>query len=522
MTASSFLSRVAKSQYIQFFVLSVGIVLAIFLWEGHQGFDLWDEGFLWYGVQRTLQGEVPIRDFMAYDPGRYYWSAAFMKMWGGDGILAVRGAAAVFQVFGLFIGLIALSSAHRKQPFIFWVLSAISLAAWMSPLYKLFDVVLSISLVAGVAFLIKQPTSGRYFFLGLLVGLVAVFGRNHGLYGAIASFGCIVYGNIRCVNRLGIPRSLAAWVAGVFVGYMPVIIMSIATPGFALALWESIRFLFEAKVTNLSLPIPWPWTVKYESLPFFDVFRGWLGGLFFVALLAFGGGAIGWVILQRIKKKEVSPLLVSSAFLSLPYAHYAYSRSDTLHLAMGVIPFVIGSYAVLMNQRPVIKWLLAVMLCAGNLMVMAPLHPGWVCYSSRQCVEADVRGDKLITHPNVPIELAVLKSLAETYAKNNESAYVAPFWPGAYSVLNRKSPVWEIYALFPRDESFQRLEIERIVSAKIGFALILNIPLDGREQLRFENSHNLIDRYIKENFDQVHGKTHDPAFQLYVRKGEGV
>jgi hypothetical protein len=509
-------NRLKTLQASSILVLSSVVVLALFLWQGHKGFSLWDEGHLWYGAQRVMLGEVPLRDFMSYDPGRYYWSAALMSLWGDNGIMALRGAVAVFQVIGLFAGLLLIARSSKNQSFIYLLLAAATLALWMFPRHKLFDISLSILLIGVLAFLIRNPTGMRYFFAGACVGLVAVFGRNHGIYGVVGSLGVIAWLTIKRVDQPGFPgfiRGFMLWAAGVIAGFAPVLLMVVLVPGFAMAFWESLRFLFEVKATNLPLPVPWPWKVPFGSASVDEAIRGVLVGLFFIGTIAFGVIAIAWVIWQKFRQNAVAPVLVATAFLALPYAHYAYSRADVGHLAQGIFPSLVGCLALLHAQPARIRWPSVFLLSGASLWVMLVFHPGWQCGTSEHCVNIEVSGSELNVAADTAGDVRLLRKLADEYAQHGRSFVATPFWPGAYPLLARKSPMWEIYALFPRNEVFQQQEIERIRAADPGFILIYDLPLDGREELRFRNTHPLIHQYILDNFELLPGSP-NPAYQI--------
>ena len=151
--------------YLQILLLSIGMAFSFFAWQGHIGFNLQDEGFLWYGVQRVLLGEVPLRDFMAYDPGRYYWSAALLAIWGDNGIMPLRFTIAIFQSFGLFVGLWLIARTLKNKDILYIFICGLILIVWMFPRHKLFDVCISIFIIGVLTYLIEQPSKKTFSVL---------------------------------------------------------------------------------------------------------------------------------------------------------------------------------------------------------------------------------------------------------------------------------------------------------------------------------------------------------------------
>jgi len=492
----------------------------LFAWQSSMGFNLWDEGFLWYGAQRTALGEVPIRDFMAYDPGRYYWSAGFMLAFGDTGIMTLRIAIAAFQILGLLTGLMLIARALPRQTLeshLFLLLAAATLALWMFPRHKLFDISLSIFLIGALSFLVQSPTPRRHFITGLCIGLIAVFGRNHGTYGAIGCIGVMLWLSINRTTAPGFISGLLFWSVGVALGFAPILLLALLVPGFAGAFWESIRFLFELKATNLPLPVPWPWRANFYPALIGQTLREVLIGLFFIGLLVFAGLAILWVSWQRISHRPVQPALAATAFLALPYAQFAYSRADVAHLAQGIFPLLLGCFILIATRTVRIRWPLALALCTASFWVMHVFDPGWQCRIGKHCVAVQVSGSLLQTDPGTARDMALLRQLADRYAPGNEAILVLPYWPGAYALLNRPAPIWETYALFPRPEAFEAKEIARIKHANPSFALILDMPLDGREELRFKHTHPLTQQYVLDNFQALPNPA-NPSRQIYIAK----
>src|SRR5262249_6378495 len=136
-----------------------------------------------------------------------------------------------------------------------------------------------------------------------------------------------------------------AWAVGVVLGYLPVLSMLALVPDFASAFWESVRFQFEIKSTNIPFPMPWPWKVAFRQLAPLDALHGVLLGVYLVAILALGALGLVWLLWNA--RRPVAPLLAASVCMALPYAHFAFSRADVSHIAQGIFPLAIGSLSLI-------------------------------------------------------------------------------------------------------------------------------------------------------------------------------
>ncbi|MGN2254226.1 hypothetical protein ACFWZ4_12670 [Frateuria sp. GZRe12] len=494
----------------------LGGALAFVLYRANRAFGdfLADEGYLWYGVQRVLAGEVPLRDFMSYEIGRYYLAAALLAPFGAKGLLALRAAMAVFA--GLSLALCTgMAGYHWKESRAWRLAPAAALfALWLVPRHKVFDIAISGVLVLAAYRLFLRPGAGRFFQWGVAVGFAAVIGQNHGFYGLLASV--LAFAWLWRVERAALRlAALVSWAAGVVVGYLPVLGFALFAQGFAQAEWSALHYLLvEYKGTNLPLPLPWPWVVwpRWPAI-------GWsqaLGSLWFTCLPMTLAVAGFWLWLRGRRGSDApSPLAAAAWVVALPYLNVAFSRADISHLAQAMLPFLVLCLAALApaGRNPPRRLVVPVLLLLVSLPVASALQPRYAAFRGQPLEQVDVLGDKLM----VSRRTASLLALADREGKGRPVLAV-PVFPGLDAALGMRSPTWEIFPLFPRKPDFERQEMARIAAESTALVLVAEGGVDHRPELAYPATHPLTYQYVVEHFDRMP----DPGQGLEAYKAKGT
>ena len=505
------------------FLYSALLALGTFALDGRYDLTVSDEGYLRYGVRAILHaGQVPMRDFQSYDPGRYYWVAGWSLLL-GDGLVSTRLACTFFQILGVGAALCALRRAGVRSG----LLGVIGLVVtcWMIQRFKLFEQCISLLALYPAVALIQQPTHRHAWWAGVFVGLAACMGRNHGLYNAVAFGGLplLLAWKYRQRDLLKLWGPLAG---GTVVGYLPMLLMLAFVPGFADAFLDPFRVILRARSLQLNLAIPWPWHIERAA------FRN---GFIFCCMQAYGwsflllpvGLAAVAATLSRMPGRSWREHagLVAAGVIGLSYLHYAFSRADIYHLAHS-LPVVLVALLLLPNawrwpelcsRRKLVATLLTVGVGMLTVLATFPYNP----ITNRLTARGEARAEMRLGEQTLNLDAASasfifgLQTFARTALSPEESILILPNAPMLYEAVGRLSPVHEIYFLWPPTPTEAQKQIEQLERQRVNWALLGTEDVDNDRERGLRGTHPLLMQYLREHFVPVPGAVPWPYVLLH-------
>jgi hypothetical protein len=180
-----------------------------------------------------------------------------------------------------------------------------------------------------------------------------------------------------------------------------------------------------------------------------------------------------------------------------------------------MFPMLIAVLALSLAGPMLLRWAIVGGLCVASWVANCERHPGWLYSTQVGWERIAIGNDEIWSDPYTAGDVALLHRLKKDFAPSGQSFFVAPFWPGAYALLQTRSPTWEIYAPWPKSSEFQHQEIARLEAAKPTFIVILDYALDGRDELRYRATHPLMEQYIQDHFEMLKGLSTNPAIQIF-------
>jgi hypothetical protein len=492
-------------------LLALAVVGLLVFLPRRVGINLSDEGFLWYGVQRVLAGEVPMRDFQAYDPGRYYWCAALTPLV-GDGVLGVRAAAALFAAGGLALALLV-AARFARHP-LELALCALVLGLWLFPRHKLFEPALASAAAWFALRLFEAPSVRAHLSAGLFVGASAFFGRNHALYAGLALGASALLVAWKRPELRG-PRPFGALALGVALGLVPLVGMLLLVPGFAGGYRRSLELVLEHGA-NLALPYPFPWREPWSSLAGWELAgRAALAAAFLAPFVLL---PLGLVLSLRTPGRDLAeraPLLAAT-LVGLVYVHHVAVRSDPPHLAQCFAPLALLALALPTLARPGVlragAWTLVLALSAAAASeanpALAPFRPD----ARGALVDCTVAGERL----RLAVPQARTFEALQTFAQRELGD--APLWvvnqPTLYAALGRRAPSWWLFFYWPEDEAAQRMHVRMLEEERVEWVLVNLGKPEGLETQDFTLTHPLVWGHLRAAYRPVPLEGLSPKLQL--------
>jgi hypothetical protein len=297
-------------------------------------------------------------------------------------------------------------------------------------------------------------------------------------------------------------------------GLLPLVVYATLTPGLVHSyIQHMVVGFFERDTANIPLPVPWPWLVSFQD-PWVGI-RDLCIGLGFVAVVVVPIVLVTMIVRRALARQTVHPFVLGAIIYALPSIAYALSRADLVHLAQGALPALLAGLILIIHERP--RWVAAALVCTFliSVIVFWPVQPRQQCQMVGQCRATQVGPDILSVPNRTADEIALLIRMRNDFVANDETLLIAPFWPGAYALLDLRAPMWDIYAIWPRPDAQQQSDISQIAAAAPRAIILMNRGMDSRNALRFSITHRLVHAYILETYDQLLTYTTLPGYSIF-------
>ena len=250
-------------------------------------------------------------------------------------------------------------------------------------------------------------------------------------------------------------------------------------------------------------------------------------GFIFLLLPLFYLWATVSIIRTRPEDIARRTLFIAATCVGIFYMHYAFSRADLGHLAQGIHPLLLAlvalpaAYGFEHRKIIVLGGLMSLLLLTSFGVVINASPYVQKLRNENQFRLSEVSGRMLWLNSGQADYLEAVKQALNQHASNREALLIAPYSPTLYAVLKRRSPIWEIYLDLPETQKRQREMIEDLEAARVNNVILIDDALDGRDDLRFRNTHPLVWQYIMKEFTPVDAPGLPPN-ELFLQRRAGV
>ena len=461
----------------------------------HTSLNVADEGYLWHGTLQVLERRVPIRDFRAYNPGRYYWCALFCLIFGRRN-LSLRLAMLALRVvtLALLAGLIH----HATGDWFATALWTVAARACSLRWYQSTEELSAVMAVTVAAALLDDFQPARQAIAGAFTGLSLVFGLNLALYNATALAAAFLF----ALTRTGLEPLSPEWLgAGLLAGLAPAVLLFATVSG----LWTAyvrrkILPVFRRGTTNLSLPIPWLWKPTPPQVAGPSAYVGAVKAGF-TALPLFHAGVLVWRLAAAPSDEPWVRVATATACVGVCYMHYSMSRADPEHLSLTWPLFALG----IASLGPGGGLGVVVAFCAAAAAITCLYLPIDECALRRRHPEWFARYQAGADHFWLPTSsvswLESIREVVETRSRHGDPVLFVPLLVTLYPLWSRRVPVYDLFCVHGAAAGAEDAMIASIERERVRLAVVWNVALDGLEERRFSRTHPLVWEDLETRFE---------------------